>query len=233
MDIKEFSDQFDILVNSYAIEYPIGKQDLISFDEYEKSLFLSNSQEDFVISCYNGKNAEGCLFEHTEDDRRILDALIKTVCPEEDNDSRHIPLSSNSKFYTLPKDLLRITYESCDFSSDDKCLDGRNAIVVPTTQDEFYRTNQNPFRQANDHRVLRLDYNDNTVELVSKNNISKYIVRYLAKPTPIVLVDLPEGLSIDGVNTRSECVLDESTHRRILERAVRMALQSKSIGFNK
>lgn len=78
MTIQEFSDQFDILVNTYAMEYPIGKQDVLAFDEYEKSLFLSKAQEEFVVSCYDGRNQYGYLFEHTEEDRRMLDSLIRT-----------------------------------------------------------------------------------------------------------------------------------------------------------
>lgn len=234
MTINEFSDQFDILVNAYSIEYSIGKQDILSFDEYEKSLFLSKAQEEFIISCYNGKNQYGYLFEHTEEDRRMLDSLIRTRDLHKAPDSiKYIPISGNSYFYILPPDLLFITYENCKFSDDNnKCINNKKVIVVPTTQDEFHKIENNPFKQANNNRVLRLDYNGNTVELVSKYNIDKYTIRYISKPKPIVLVDLPEELSIDGVYYPSECQLADFTHRRILDAAVRIALQSRSISFN-
>ena len=137
MTIQEFSDQFDILVNTYVIEYPIGKHDTLSFDEYEKSLFLSKAQEEFVISCYDGKNQYGYLFEHTEEDRRMLDSLIRTKELSPMQYSTHnkvIPISDNSYFYTLPNDLLFITYENCRFTDkENECIDNRKVIVVPTT----------------------------------------------------------------------------------------------------
>lgn len=43
MTTKEFSDQFDILANSYARQYNFGSQDILSFNEYEKSLYLSKA----------------------------------------------------------------------------------------------------------------------------------------------------------------------------------------------
>lgn len=236
MTIQEFSDQFDILVNSYSKQYEFGVQDILAFDEYEKSLFLSKAQEEFVVSCYDGKNQYGYLFEHTEEDRRMLDSLIRTRELQQLSSSVHsrpVPISDNSYFYTLPNDLLFITYENCRFTDkENECIDNKKVIVVPTTQDEFHKIENNPFRQANDNRVLRLDYNGNTVELVSKHNIAKYTIRYVSKPKPIVLIDLPEELSIDGVYYPNGCQLADFTHRRILDGAVRMALQSRSIGFN-
>lgn len=234
MTTKEFSDQFDVLANSYARQYNFGSQDILSFNEYEKSLYLSKAQEEFVITCYDGKNQYGYLFEHTEEDRRILDSLIKTKDLQTSQISERVTsISDHSYFYDLPDDLLFITYEMCKFSSkDDGCIDNRKAVVVPTTQDEFHKIENNPFRQANGNRVLRLDYNDNIVELVSKYDISKYTIRYVSKPRPIILVDLPDGLCIDGISNESECSLDSSVHRMILDVAVRMALQNRSIGFN-
>ena len=44
----------------------------------------------------------------------------------------------------------------------------------------------------------------------------------------IILVDLPDGLSINGVSTESECELNPVVHRAILERAVQLAIISKT-----
>ena len=107
------------------------------------------------------------------------------------------------------------------------CEANKQALVVPTTQDDFWRTNQNPFRRANKRRVLRLDCGGNKVELISTYSISKYVVRYMARPTPIVLENLEEPLSVNGVSTRTECTLSSALHRLILERAVEMATKKK------
>jgi len=42
-------------------------------------------------------------------------------------------------FYELPRDLLFIIYESVVFTSEDSCLDGKVAAVIPVTYDTYYR----------------------------------------------------------------------------------------------
>lgn len=51
----------------------------------------------------------------------------------------------------------------------------------------------------------------------------KYTVRYLIKPKPIILVGLPDDLSIDGYKSEMECELDSELHPEILQRAVELA----------
>ena len=50
-----------------------------------------------------------------------------------------------------------------------------------------------------------------------------YKVRYIKKPTPIILTNLPIELSIDGVTHSSECILPQEIHSEILQRAVELA----------
>ena len=68
-----------------------------------------------------------------------------------------------------------------------------------------------------------MDSIGNLVELISRYNISKYLVKYLSKPTPIILSDLDNGLSINGISEKTECKLNSSLHRAILEKAVDLA----------
>ena len=86
----------------------------------------------------------------------------------------------------------------------------------------------NPFRQASDRKALRLDNGLDVVEIVTKYNIKDYTIRYLSKPTPIILANFEE-LKIDGENTITECKLDSAMHRYILERAVALAIASRGI----
>jgi hypothetical protein len=69
------------LSNSNQRQAGIGQTDYLTFDEYEKSVYLTMAQELFVVSCYNGKNGSGYQFEITEEDRRVLDTLVKTITP--------------------------------------------------------------------------------------------------------------------------------------------------------
>lgn len=65
------------------------------------------------------------------------------------------------------------------------------------------------------------------VELISDEDIRGYLVRYMSRPEPIILLDLPEGLFINNVNEKTECKLNPGLHRTILEVAVNMAIKSR------
>ena len=108
------------------------------------------------------------------------------------------------------------------------CSNGGEVLVVPVAQDDFYKVQENPFRGSKKRRALRLDIKGNVIELVSEYNVDKYLIRYIARPNPIILVNLPDGLSINGVSAETECELNPVIHRAILERAVRLAIASRT-----
>lgn len=237
MTREDFSNSFDIQLNSYAHTASFGDDTFkgdIRLDEYEKSLFLTKAQEELVLSLYNGRNSSLQGFEETEELRRYLSNLIeeKKISPIETSDGKPLGMESSSKFFTLPEDLWFITYESV-IISDGKCENTTSMEVVPVRQDEYHRLKKNPFRGANDRRSLRLDLGDDNVEIVSKYKVTKYYIRYLRKVKPIILVNLSDGLEIQGESTATDCELHESLHERILEMAVMMALQSKGYNVSK
>lgn len=225
MTTEEFSNEFDTLINSHVIP----RNELLNFDEYEKSVYLTKAQEELVLSLYNGKNQFGDSFEKTEEARRSLGNLIKTYTTSVKK-TGYTGVSQDSVFFNLPDDIWFITYEAVDFNdSNINCVPNLNITVTPVTQDEYHRLKNNPFRGTTERRALRLDVNDNVVEIVSKYNVGKYLVRYLAKPKPIVLTELTDGLSINNIKYKSECELNPVLHRPILERAVQMALSSRAV----
>ena len=228
MTTEEFSNEFDTLLNSYSTIEAFGKTpSTIELNEYEKSIFLTNAQEEIVIGMYNGKNPFGDSFERTEEIRRYLSSLIKTYTTA-DKKVGYTGLSKSSVFFELPDDLWFITYESVNLKDDGLgCMSGKDITVVPITQDEYHRIIKNPFRGTNDRRALRLDLSSKIVEIVSKYNVESYLVRYLSKPTPIVLTDLTDNLSINGISAKTECELNPVIHRTILEKAVKLAIMSK------
>ena len=64
MTTADFSNGFDVLLNSYSKIGAFGdSMPDIRLDEYEKSLFLTQAQEDEVRSLYTGKNVYGEGFE--------------------------------------------------------------------------------------------------------------------------------------------------------------------------
>ena len=231
MTTEEFSNEFDTLLNSYSVINKFGKEEnpsTIELDEYEKSVFLTKAQEEIVIDLYNGKNPLGDSFEKTEEIRRYLSDLIKTYTTTEKK-TDYVGLSKTSIFFELPEDLWFITYESASLEDSRLgCMNGKEISVVPISQDDYFRISSNPFRGSNKRRALRLDNSNGIVEIVSEYNIDRYLVRYIARPDPIILTDLPDSLSINKLSKKTECKLNPVIHRAILEKAVKLAILSKA-----
>lgn len=214
MNTSEFSNEFDVLLNSHSALTPI------ELDEYEKSVLLTEAQELLVRELYKGV-PQGESFERTEEMRRSLDSLIKTVRL---NPSQGVVLTEHSTVYNLPVDTWFITYEAAVLDDPNVgCLNGTEIQVIPMTQDEYHRSSRNPFRKPSERKAIRLDNGYLKVEIVSEYNLSTYIVRYFSRPKPIILANL-EGVSINGQTNKTECELNSVTHRAILERAVQLAL---------
>lgn len=216
MTTEEFSNEFDTLVSSYS--------NGVWFDEYEKSVFLTKAQESVITGLYNGSINS---FEDTEEVRRYLNTLVKTWDSTEYKDDGTGFNDSNSIIIELPEDVWYITYEYIITNT------GIEILVVPTPQDELYKTKNNPFKGPNRRRALRLDCGNNRIEILLtpqyKDDFNHYKMGYLSKPSPIILTDLTGGLYINNENKKTECKLHSAIHRTILENAVRMAISSKSI----
>lgn len=234
MTNEEFSNEFDVLVRSNTAQESFGTENNpVNFDEYEKSVFLTQAQEQVVRELYSGING----FESTEQVRRYLSNLIESAEVNTEPYTKGISLGSVKA--VLPPELMFITYEAAKiYEVNNACITDKLVEVIPVTQDEYHRISQNPFRMPNTRKVLRLDIGVNMIELISTYNVTKYYVRYLKRPEPIILTDIGDG--INGVHfsynnkeisTKNECKLNPDIHRMILEVAVANAL--KSIGQGK
>lgn len=216
MTNQEFSIEFDILYNNISSNKAPG------LNEYEKSVFLTKAQEQIVTELYSGRNTTYNSFEETEELRRYLSSLIVTTgCPPYFGDNlESLKIIDNSILFSLPEDVLFITREKV-LTPTNKEVD-----VYSVSQDELSKILKNPFRGPSKTRALKLDAGHNIIEIIYKDKISSYSLRYIKKPNPIILIDLEDDLSINGQSEESECKLDSSIHRAILERAVALALQT-------
>ena len=245
MTTEEFSDAFDTLVNSAASVDNFGSIDnTLKFDEYEKSYFLTKAQEEVVRELYTGKNRFGESFEKTEELRRLLNDLVVThKQPLTEQNYNNLALTDKSYFVPILNNVMYIIYEAVRLKDNSLgCYSGTVINVQPITHDEYNKIKDNPFRGPTRYKALRLDTNDtkftdediqstNYVEIISKYSCDEYIVRYLRKLNPIILVDLEDSnISIDGKTKKHGCDLNSILHEYILERAVGMALRTKSIG---
>lgn len=222
MNVQEFSNSFDTLLQPYITKDNFGEQNNLAFDEYEKSIFLTKAQEQIVLELYQE-------LEQSEEVRKYLSNLIKTdnYVPVGEQDETLINNNFKSYKVEISNDILFMIYEQCTLSDENNCINNKIVSVVPTIHDDLDKVLKNPFKSPNSRKVIRLDF-DNKIELISKYNISNYKVRYLKKPNPIILVALEDNLSINNGDTKvSNGETNPILHERIVQRAVQLAVQSK------
>ena len=215
MTVQEFSNEFDILYNNIMSNQAPG------LDAYEKSVFLTQAQEDVVKAYYQGSSTGIGPFENTEAVRRSLAELIET---------RGYSYKSNSPT-GLTKEVVYQLDPDVWFIVQEHIVDQNQNIinVIPTQYDELSKLRKNPFRGPSKDRILRIDYKDNSVILfIGNNNIDlqgeNYVVTFVKQPKPIILEDLTDtSLSINDEMTPSTCQLHSSIHRLILTQAVSLA----------
>ena len=204
MTLEELSNEFDVIVNSYD-----NSQSLV-FNEYEKSIYLTKAQEYIIKDLY--RNYEG-----TEELNSYLKTLIKdkTYTIE---DSTNIELNYPDNFLYILKEYANI---------NTTCKSNSRVDVLPITQDEYNEVVENPFRGSKS-KVLRLE--ENKIKLITDLPIISYTMTYLSNPSPIILIDLPNGLTINNESKKSTTIeTSESIHREILDKAVQLAIQSKTL----
>ena len=222
MNVQEFSNSFDTLLQPYIAKESFSEQNNLAFDEYEKSIFLTKAQEQIVLELYQE-------LEQSEENRKYLSNLIKTgnYVPVGEQDETLINNTFKSYKVEISNDILFMIYEQCTLSDENNCINNKIVSVVPTIHDDLDKVLKNPFKSPNSRKVIRLDF-DNKIELISKYNISNYKVRYLKKPNPIILVALEDNLSINNGDTKvSNGETNPILHERIVQRAVQLAVQSK------
>lgn len=223
MTNQEFSNEFDILYNNISSNQAPG------LTEYEKSVFLTNAQDNLVLELLTGKNMSGESFEKTEELREYLTNIIATQTTENPQLSTSEGLTDNTYIIECPENLWMIVFESVKFNSSSMgCTPSSLIEVVPVTHDEFARINRNPFRKSNKNRVLRLNATGK-LELISDYPIASYTMRYITHLDPIILTDLGGGLSIKNIDSETECKLNPALHEAILGRAVQLAKTSMGL----
>ncbi|MGK0464774.1 hypothetical protein [Clostridium sp.] len=220
MTASEFKEGFNLRYNN-ALEGAPG------LDTYEISSYLTIGQEQLVKTSYDADKDPTSSFELKEKSRRILNELVK-------DEKITLPVASTrglvdeSKFYELSESPMYIVLETAT-------INGKVVKVIPVTHDEFILDYPNPFRKPNGKKVWRMDVSKEnsktTVELISSVNITRYNVRYLTFPSPIIIGSLltsPDvlgmGLTINGQTAVATSVLSELAHTDIVNIAVENAV---------
>lgn len=227
--VDEWSKAFDLLWNNIASGKAPG------LEEYEKSVILTEAMN-ALVKDYLFSNSNP-LKEGIDDSSRRQSDFSRLIVTESLN---RIPASDHSEMFhsdrrelhfMYPSDILVILNEKVSVSN--KCCH-RNLVVLPISSEEYTRLMSAPYKFPPKGIVWRLISNlgadESTtypvLELIGKfpcGSDIDYRIRYVKKPSPIILVDLPEGLSICGETKARTCELPEHLHDEILQRAVQIA----------
>lgn len=226
MTIQEFSAEFDVLYNNIASNGAPG------INEYEKSVFLTKAQDE-LIRAYFLKNTNKIQVGYDDNtlSQTNFSNLIVFKNIDTFTDAKYSDIT-NSKSIELPSDILFILNEQL------KCVDLENKkktlTIVPINSDAYSRLTSKPFNRPLKNQAWRLDVNvveddeiNQCCDLIPTigYTIQSYQIRYVKKPTPIILEDLEE-ISINGVYQHTECKLNPIIHQDILQRAVELAKAS-------
>ena len=141
MTVAEFSNEFDLLYNLMSNTAP-------AIDEYEKSVFLTNAQEEIVKNYFN---AQGNKYKEGFDDsiKRHSDfsSLVSTAVYPNGTITKlpsGLSVDDRSHFLLLPSNTFFILNETAVI------LEGSKQIitqVVPLKHDEYYRLMSKPYKE--------------------------------------------------------------------------------------
>ena len=219
MDHTEFSNGFDVLYNNIMSNAAPG------INEYEKSVLLTKAQDEVLKNYFNPK---GNKYQEGFDGsaKRQIDFSGLISVKEGTLLNGQTGFDLRAKIYRMPEDVFLIINETLTTDTGVK-------QVVPISFDEYSRLMSKPYKEPLKYQAWRLvtegSGSDNIiVELIphSGETVSKYTIRYVRRPKPIVLVDLASeygDVSINGVSTISECELNPLIHEEILQRAIELA----------
>lgn len=227
MTAIELKEEFNLRYNN-ALEGAPG------LDTFEISSYLTVGQEQLVKMYYDILRDPSSSFEKHEKARRVLSELVKDEKITSQVSSTR-GLVGESKLYEVSNEVMYIVAETVTISSTDSVLNGKIIPVHPITHDEFMVSYRNPFRKPNNNKAWRVDISKQnsktTVEIVSFANLSRYNIRYVKYPDPIIVDNLqtaPDvgglGLTIQGKTAKATCQLAELAHREVINLAVENAV---------
>lgn len=231
MTIEDFSNEFDVLMNSWT--FPIQQGNAMSpvaLNEYEKSIYLTRAQDDIIKSYFSpALNAQreglGTSRKRDIDFSNII--ITKSLAKYDGGDITKF--NDNGELFKFPsEEILLYLNEACTATKGGTQV---TLTVVPLSQDEYERVTLRPYRFPYKRQAWRLihsntDGTSSAIEVIPGFGYTdvSYKCRYVRYPSPIILEDLSgSGLEIRGESGTSECELSEEIHTEILARAVELA----------
>lgn len=229
MTTQEFSNEFDILYNNIMSNAAPG------LNEYEKSVFLTKAQDEIVKAYFNPK---GNKFHEGYDDsakRQIDFSMLTAYSSFKVEQGAEGTLGYKTFLVPFISDALMVLNETIIVTRSSKNI---VLTIVPISYLELSRVMSKPYKYPLKWQAWRII--GTSTDLIGTDNIKaeiiigpndtvnskneSYKMRYIKRPSPIILEDLGEsGLSIGGKTVEQTCLLDPEIHHEILQRAVELA----------
>lgn len=234
MTLNEFSREFDLIYNNASLSSP-------GLTEYEKSVFLTDAQEELLKNYFSEKsnrlgNGLGDSPKRDIDFSNIISTIRIQDKLDEALVSTYRKVADNAILYELPSDVFFIMNEFVDIHYGTNTGTTEKCTIYPLSYEDYARLKMKPYCQPkrgtcwrfinsaikSSKRILISEVLPRFGGTVTPAN-NNYICRYVRKPSPIILEALTSGFSINGISTISECELNPEIHREILNRAVEKA----------
>ena len=227
MSAEEMDNMFDVLYNNITSNQAPG------LNAYEKSIFLTKAQDEILKNYFNPKSKGNNVQEGFDGSvKRQVDfsmlTKVATITQSDSGDALFDP-RTNSKSIILPDRMM--------YAINEMVFVGRNMSgstvpipitlqVIPIKFDEYSRLMCKPYKRPLKYQAWRLINNatKNKADIIigPGDTFISYVIRYIERPTPIVVSDL-DGLTIEDKTSTTECMLDPILHEEILQRAVELA----------
>ena len=158
----EFSNEFDVLYNNITSNQAPG------LDEYEKSVFLTNAQDDIIKAYFNPRqNRVQQGFDESQKRQIDFSSLMKTKTLDESLVASKF--DNRSVTYRMPSDLLLFVNEACQ----DK---NYRYVVIPISYQEYDRLMLKPYQYPIKRGVWRLIVNSATPDMTSKVQVGSGVL---------------------------------------------------------
>ena len=218
MTTQEFSHEFDVLYNNITNGVSPG------VNEYEKSVFLTKAQLEFVQSTIMSDTTTDGVDSDTLTKHQLKPLYERKECKINDS-------SIQNSLYIL-NTMLQVTKDNGITTT---------VPVVPISYDTAYKVLNNPFFKSS-YRDYQLESSD-IPKIYYKGNLIEgdqytLIIDYIRYPKPIILENLEEGFTVDSNidgfydgngYTEQTSELPESTHFGILKNAIQLALVTNGV----
>jgi hypothetical protein len=206
-------------VNEFRFKYDAASNGGPDIDPYEMSLMLTQAVKDITDMAVS-------TYEANEESRRLVAGILKYHNSTISTDISEFKKVLKYKV-SLPVKLVSILREVPGL---DNCTVAPEVIIARI--DEVNSLLNNPFKKPNKRKVLKLERDKGFISIYATEVLRSYAITYIPEIAPIIVEDLEDDLSIEGLKSKSETNLPAFVHSKIVDVAVMkaiMATRSNSI----